>query len=145
MLLVLVIAGVMMMTGFRSTRGAVNGTRLRSARVHASNSVAFARAAAIGRGCRAVFHIRSGSVGKMWITACRVSVVGDAGTVVDTLGRVDSLGTKYGITVASTVDSVSFDPRGITTTYSSATIRFTGATAAQKDSFVVNAVGRVVR
>ena len=144
MILVLTIAGVLSMIGFRSSRDAVRSTQLRSARVTTSNYVAIARAAAISRGCRSVFHVDQ-SAGSAWVTACRLTTVGGPGTAVDTLGRVDTLSRRYGVTIAATADSVQFDPRGLNATYIASTIRFTGATSAQKDSFVVNAVGRVVR
>lgn len=144
LMLVLTIVGLMTMIGFRSTRDAVRSANLRAARVAASNGVAIARAAAIGRGCRSVFHLNQ-SAGSAWITACRLTTVGPVGTTVDTLGLIDTLSRRFGVTLSSTVDSIEFDPRGLPITYAAATVRFTGATAAQQDSFIVNAVGRVVR
>ena len=145
MLTTVVVAGIAMMTAYPLVRDSGQKASVRGARMTAANGIATARAAAVTRGCRGVFHITQGATAQAWVTACKPATVGSVGTAVDTVGIVDPLAARYAVTVASTVDSVIFDPRGISITYASATFRFRGASASATDSLVVNPVGRVSR
>jgi hypothetical protein len=72
------------------------------------------------------------------VTVCKTS-----GPGIDTLGSVDDLKERYGVTVSATRDSIQFDPRGLSLGNQSGTVVVSNAVAA--DTIVVNAVGRVVR
>jgi prepilin-type N-terminal cleavage/methylation domain-containing protein len=136
LLWVIVLMGLMAMLGIPRIRDAVQKQNVRGARVAAVAHVVTARNAAVQRGCRATVHMRSS--GAMWVTACRT-----AGAGVDTLGGVDNLYDRYGVTLSATRDSIQFDPRGLSLGNQSAMISFTNTLAT--DSITVNAVGRVVQ
>ena len=143
--MVVAIVGLMTAMAFRPTYRAVQATKLRSARVALANYVATARAASMARNCRTVFHVLQGSVGRVWVTACRVGNVGAATGAVDTVGRVDSVGARYGVTLSATADSVVFDASGLTPAFTASTFRVLKTSMSLSDSLVVNAVGKVVR
>ena len=137
LLWVIVIVGLMTALSIPRVRDLVQKTNVRSARVATVAHVVKARNAAVQRGCRAVVHLRAS--GAIWVTSCRTTT----GAGVDTLGSVDNLTERYGITLASTRDSVQFDPRGLSVGNQSARISFTNRLAT--DTIAINAVGRVVR
>ncbi|MGH6691563.1 MAG: hypothetical protein ACREF4_12900, partial [Gammaproteobacteria bacterium] len=62
---------------------------------------------------------------------------------LDTLGGVEYLADRFNVTFTATRDSVSFDPRGISTTYVMTTLRLNSNTV--QDSVMINQVGKVVR
>lgn len=136
MLWVIVLIGLMAALGIPRIRDAVQKQNVRSARVAAVAHVVKARNAAVQRGCRATVHMRS--TGAMWVTACRTSGAG-----LDTLGDVDNLHDRYGVTLSATRDFIEFDPRGLSLGNQSATITFTNSLAT--DTIAVNPVGRVVQ
>ena len=136
LLWVIVLIGLMAALGVPRIRDAVQKQNVRGARVAAVAHVVKARNAAVQRGCRATVHMRS--TGAMWVTACRTSGAG-----LDTLGGMDNLYDRYGITLAATRDSIQFDPRGLSLGNQAATISFANTLAT--DSIMVNAVGRVVQ
>jgi Tfp pilus assembly protein FimT len=133
---VIVIMGVMGALAIPRIRGALQKQNVRSARVAGVAHIVKARAAAVQRGCRATVHVRSS--GLIWVTACKT-----AGPGIDTLGSVDDLHERYGVTLLTTRDSVQFDPRGLSLGNQTDTVVVRNAVAT--DSIVVNAVGRVVR
>src|SRR6266550_634284 len=49
----------------------------------------------------------------------------------------------YGVSIASTVDSIQYDPRGISIGYTRAVVTFTASGTSYSDSAVVNAIGKV--
>jgi prepilin-type N-terminal cleavage/methylation domain-containing protein len=136
LLWVIVIMGVMGALAIPRIRGALQKQNVRSARVAGVAHIVKARAAAVQRGCRATVHVRSS--GLIWVTACKT-----AGPGIDTLGSVDDLHERYGVTLLTTRDSVQFDPRGLSLGNQTDTVVVRNAVAT--DSIVVNAVGRVVR
>lgn len=136
LLWVIVLLGVMAAMGIPRIRGALQKQNVRSARVAGVAHIVKARAAAVQRGCRATVHVRS--TGLIWVTACKT-----AGTGIDTLGSVDDLRARYGVTVSASRDSIQFDPRGLSLGNQSGTVFVSNAVAA--DSIVINAVGRVVQ
>ena len=136
-LLVIVLIGVMAALGVPRIRDALNKQNVRSARVATAAHVVKARAAAVQRGCRATVHVRS-SDGAIWVTACRT-----AGAGLDTLGGMDYMNDRYGVTLSTTRDSIQFDPRGLSLGNQSTTITFTNTLATA--TITVNAVGRVVQ
>ena len=102
---------------------------------------------AISRGCVAVLHLQvntsaSNPNGKMWVTVCRATTIGRAGAVIDTLGRVDTLSKRFGVTVTGSADSVRYDARGFTVNYVSGAFAFATA-AGVRDTLTINSMGRV--
>lgn len=144
MLAVLVIIGVMMTMAIRPLNRQRQAINARSARVAASQGLALARSAAIARGCTAVFHLNVTATpnSKMWVTACRATTVGRAGAAVDTLGRIDTLNNRFGVTVTGTADSVRYDARGFSVSYTSGAFAFSAASNV-RDTLTINAMGRV--
>jgi Tfp pilus assembly protein FimT len=147
MVIVLVVVGVVMAIGLRPLNRQRQKTNARSARVEASQGLALARSAAISRGCVAVFHLQvtsnsSMANGQMWVTACKANVIGAPGAPVDTLGRVDTLSRRFGVTVTGAADSVRYDSRGFTVNYVSGAYAFTAASDA-RDTLTINSMGRV--
>jgi Tfp pilus assembly protein FimT len=129
------------------TRQKINS---RSARVEASMGLAMARSAAISRGCISVFHLNTGPTianypnSKMWVTTCKSTTIGAVGTVLDTLGRIDTLSSRFGVSVTGTSDSVRYDPRGFTVGFASGAYAFSAATGV-RDSLTITAMGRVAQ
>ena len=144
LLVVLVVVSLMMMIAIRPLNRSRLVTNARSARVEAAQGLALARSASVARGCRSVFHITRGAVGQMWVTSCKGNAVGAVGTAVDTLGRMDSLSKRFGVTVSGTADSVEYDARGLSVGFSTAAYAFQSATGV-RDSLTVTALGRVAQ
>jgi prepilin-type N-terminal cleavage/methylation domain-containing protein len=143
MIIVVVMIGVIAAIGFPRIRRALNKTNVRSARVFLSTAVATARASAVQRGCRAVVHISSGAGATVWVTACPRRNPG-AGTV-DTVGGVEQLASRYNVTLTPTRDSIQYDPRGLSMDNVSTTVRIQGNVATDRDSVLINTLGKVVR
>jgi prepilin-type N-terminal cleavage/methylation domain-containing protein len=142
-LIVMVIIGVIASFGVPRIRDAVLKTNIRSARVGFSLLAVTARQAAVARGCKGVLHITTGTSGKVWVTVCKLTATGNVGTAVDTIGVPTALAARYGVSIASTVDSIQYDPRGISIGYTQAIVRFTASGTTAKDSAIVNAIGKV--
>ena len=142
LMVVVVIVGVIAMMGFPKIKDAIDKTNVRSARVAAGTVVAVARESGIKRGCRAVAHF-DGTIGTMWVTVCpRMSTTG-SGTV-DTVTMVEKIEKLYSVDMTQTLDSVQFDPRGLSLTNAQSIVRFT-TTSGARDSILINSVGKVVR
>jgi prepilin-type N-terminal cleavage/methylation domain-containing protein len=142
-MIVMVIIGVIASFGIPRIRDSILKVNIRSARVGFSLLAVKARQAAVARGCRGVMHITSGTNGTVWVTVCKLTATGNVGAAVDTLGSVEQLASRYGVSIASTVDSIQYDPRGISIGYTQAIVRFTASGTSYMDSTVVNAIGKV--
>jgi prepilin-type N-terminal cleavage/methylation domain-containing protein len=136
LLIVIVLLGALAAIGVPRVRGALLKQNVKSARVAAVAQVVKARSAAVQRGCRGVVHLRD--TGAIWVTACRMTGAG-----VDTLGQVDNLRDRYGVTLSATRDSVQFDPRGLSLGNQSANIVVANAVATE--TIAINAIGRVTQ
>ncbi len=142
-LIVMIIIGIIASFGIPRIRDAIQKTNIRAARVGLSLVVVKARQSAIARGCRGVVHITAGSSGTVWVTVCQLTATGNVGTAVDTLGSVEQLAARYGVSIATTVDSIQYDPRGLSIGYTQAIVRFTASGTSYMDSAVVNPIGKV--
>ena len=144
LILVLTIVGIMLAIAIRPLNRQRQVINARSARVAASQGLALARSAAIARGCTAVFHLNVAAApnSKMWVTACKASTIGRAGAALDTLGRVDTLSNRFGVTVTGTSDSVRYDARGFSMNSTSGAFAFTAAATA-RDTLTITSLGRV--
>jgi prepilin-type N-terminal cleavage/methylation domain-containing protein len=138
--IVLVIVGIVMVFTVPKIHSSLEKTNVRSARVGFGALAAQARAVAVQRGCTSTLNFTTGSAGKVWVTACKVSGVG----TVDTVGTIEPLALRYGVSLSSSQSSVRYDPRGLSVAYQSATVVFT-ASSGTKDSAMVNKFGKVVR
>ncbi len=146
MLVVLVIIGAMMMIALRPLNRQRQAINARSARVAASQGLALARSAAIARGCTAVFHLNVTATpnSKIWVTACKSTTIGRAGAAIDTLGRIDTLSNRFGVTVTGTADSVRYDARGFSVNYTSGAYAFAASSRA-RDTLTITSMGRVAQ
>ena len=143
MLVVMVLVGVIAMIGFPKIRNALQKTNVRSARVAAGTYVATARQAAIQRSCRGVVHFTPGAAGTVWVTVCPRMTTGGSGTI-DTIGVVGKVAELYNVTMSQTLDSVQFDPRGLSMTGLQVSLAFAGSDGS-RDSILINQLGKVVR
>ena len=142
LMVVVVIIGVIAMIGFPRIKNAIQKTNVRSARVATATFIATARQAAIQRGCRGVVHFSSGASGTVWVTVCpRMSATG-SGTI-DTVGVVNAMAQLYGVTMSASLDSVQFDPRGLSLTGAQSSVAFLGSDGT-RDSVLINQIGKVV-
>ena len=139
-LIVLIFVGAL--AAFSLPRIASLGVKInvRSARVAFGNLAVKARAAAGQRGCKATLNFTTGSAGVVWVTVCKI---GQSGT--DTLGRVEPLAARFGVSIGSTSSSLAYTPRGISVGYQSLTATFTSGSGGYTDSTVINQLGKVVR
>jgi type IV fimbrial biogenesis protein FimT len=133
------IMAVIAAIGIPRIRDALKKQSVRSARAATQTLVATARGAAVARGCRATLQMRSD--GRMWVTACR-NVAGLAATLLDTLGGIQQIGSQFGVTVAPSRDSISFDARGLNVDFLRVVVQF--QSSGISDSSVINEVGKVV-
>ena len=139
-LIVMILIGLIAALGVPRIRDALTKQNVRSARAAVGTMVAKARAAAVERGCRATLHLRS--AGTAWVTACRTGTTG-ASTALDTLGEVEQVAARWNVTMATSSDSVRFDPRGLNIDYQSTVVRFSSGSIV--DSVMINQLGKVVR
>jgi prepilin-type N-terminal cleavage/methylation domain-containing protein len=140
MAIVLVIVGLVMAFTVPKIHAALDKTNVRSARVGFNSLAALARAVAIQRRCTSTLNFTTGSAGKVWVTACKVTGAG-----VDTVGKVEPLASRYAVSLGSSQSSVQYLPRGVTLGYQRATVVFTANSSGTKDSTIINQVGKVVR
>src|SRR5207244_11441847 len=95
LIIVVLMIGIIAVSGFPKIRRALDSTNVRSTRVFVGTAVATARAAAVQRGCRAVVHFSSGA-GTVWVTSC--SRANPA--AIDTIGGVAGLAPPAHVTPA---------------------------------------------
>jgi prepilin-type N-terminal cleavage/methylation domain-containing protein len=147
LIVVMIVVGLVIGISAPRIKDGMEKINVREAKVSMANYVARTRASAIARGCRTVLHMTQGTTGKVWITSCKTSDVGRSVALapVDTVGTVDQIASRYGVNLSSTVDSIAFDRRGISTSFAFSTIKVTGVSyTSVKDSLRVNPIGKVV-
>ena len=141
MALVLVISGMIMAIALPKLHPAWINLNVRSARISFDAVAARARSAAVQRGCVSTLNLTTGSAGKVWATACPVSGSG----TVDTVGAIEPLAARYGVSLSSTTTSFKYDPRGVKVGAGTVTVLFTAAAGGKTDSAMINVLGKVVR
>ena len=114
-----------------SDRGGVTEAVVAMSTLHAR-----AKLASIQRG-RVTRLKMSTSRATMWIVANTAT-----GSGLDTIGPVEDLGSRFGVTFRTSRDSLVFTPRGIGTETSGTTIIVSKGTAA--DTITVSAAGRLI-
>ena len=144
LIVVMMIVGVMIGIAAPRIGSTMEKINVRAAKVSMANYVARTRGSAVARGCQTTLNMTTGTTGRVWITSCKTGDFAQAVTV-DTIGTVDQFATRYGVNLASTVNALTFDRRGIATTFAFQTIKVTGNSyTTVKDSIRVNPVGKVL-
>ena len=138
MIIVVAIIGIITLIGFPKIRQTLDKTNLRSARDAVGTLAGTARAAAIQRGCRSALHFAA-ATNAVWVTT-------GCPTKVDTLSGVQDLKARFRVTLTASRDSVQYDPRGLSLDGfpSNTVVWLTGSVAANKDSVMINSIGKVV-
>lgn len=135
-MLVVTVSGVLLLIGLPRLRDAVVRNNVYQSRVAVSAMYARARAASI----------EQGRIGYLVVTGNRVAAlvrIAPDGTMpwADTIGVVEDLNARHGVTVTSTADTLRFDPRGFGLNGGNVTIAVTRDGIA--DTVVVSAFGRI--
>lgn len=142
MVIILIIIGVMAAIGFPRLKDGIEKQKRRDMRRALVTYVALARGSAVSRGCRSSVHFISGGGSRVWVTTCRTTPPGT--TARDTIAGVDVTEDVWGYRLQSGRDSINFDGRGLRTTLATTTIKIRTPADLDKDSVVVNAVGKVI-
>jgi prepilin-type N-terminal cleavage/methylation domain-containing protein len=144
LIVVMMIIGVMIGIAAPRIKDGMEKINVRAAKVSMANYVARTRGSAVARGCKTTLNMTTGTTGKVWITSCKPGDVGQT-VAVDTIGTVDQLASRYGVNLASTVNTITFDRRGIATNFAFQTIKVTGTSYTSiTDSIRVNPIGKVI-
>lgn len=144
MIVVMIVVGLVIGISAPRIKDGMEKINVREAKVSMANYVARTRGRAVARGCSTVLHMTQGTTGRVWITSCKTGDIGRS-TAVDTVGTVDQIASRYGVNLSSTVDSITFDRRGISTVWAFSTIKVTSISyTSVMDSLRVNPSGKVV-
>jgi len=135
-LMVVVVVGIMLTVGIPYFRNATSKGAVRSAMSAIASMHARAKAVAIQRG-RSARMVLDASAGTIVITSTT-----PAG-VTDTVGRVENLVNRFGVSFTTTQTPITFSPRGIGTNASGTTIIITKS--GFSDTVTVSAAGRLVQ
>lgn len=136
LVVVLVIIGVLFAFGMPRFSDWLVRESMRSARREVTTQLARVRAMAVHRGCPAVLHLDD-RTSRVWVTACRVQ-----GTGTETVGTIDSLLDRFGVSFQADGDSVLFTPQGLALNTSSIFLTF--SKGEYSGSLEITPVGRPV-
>ena len=140
MLVALVVVSLVLLIGLPKFSSAMTSQNLRGSRTVVVNMLAKARAASTESN-RLTWLKVSGN--KAWILA-RPRISAGAGDA-DTLGLVEDLNKRYGVTVAVSRDSIGFDPRGIASELGGLPVTLTVTKSSHSEVVTIDALGRVVK
>lgn len=143
MVIVVVVMGLIAMMGFPRIRDAVEQQKRRSIRAALVSYMALARNSAVARGCRSAVHFISGPNSKVWVTTCSTLPTALPGAR-DTLAGPEWTEERWGYRLQSGRDSVNFDARGLRPNLVYTTIKIRTKADQDRDSVVVNGVGKVI-
>lgn len=115
----------------------VDRAQVKSARSEVFNRLATARVSAQQGGRLVVFRVVGSSI---WAEA-RPRLIPAVGSTIDTVGPMVNLSTAYQVSVSTSLDSIVFDPSGLST--ETGTIRVSRGASA--DSVRVTGFGSVIR
>ena len=136
----LTIVSLLVLIGIPRFNEAMAKQNVRGARTMLVNMVAKARAAATQTNRRTRLVVNGN---RAWIVATPRAVF-LAGSSFDTLGVVENLNSRYGVTLAVTnADSIKFDPRGLSWNGIVDTMRMTKS--GHTDWLAIDAMGRVTK
>jgi type IV fimbrial biogenesis protein FimT len=142
MLVALVVVSLVLLIGLPKFTSAITAQNLRGSRTTVVNMLAKARAASTESNRLTWVKVSTG--GKAWIIA-RPRLVAAGTSDADTLGLVEDLNKRYGITISTTgADSVGFDPRGVASLAASSVV-FTVSKSGHSESITIDKLGRVVK
>ena len=136
-LLVLVLVGVLMRVALPYFRTATDKSSVRSAMDVVASLHARAKAVAVQRG-RIAGLVMNPSAGTMVVVARNT-----AGTGWDTIGRVENMRSRFGVSFTATQNSIAFSPRGIGADVVSTTIVISKSTFS--DTVTAAVGGRLIR
>src|ERR1700704_6650549 len=136
MMIVVVIIATLVLIGFPRLMNVYEKQNVRSAQAYLATMMATARNAAIQRGCVATLNLTTDSA---WVTACGVNPPAASVQV----GTKKLIGDDFKVTLASSVASLSYTPRGVTSVAQTVTVRVIGPHFT--DSIMVNPLGKAVR
>lgn len=137
MVIVMTLVGILMTVAFPFFRGANVKGEVRAGADALANMHAVAKQVSIQRG-RTTRLIMDPSAHTALVAATKVSGVG-----LDTVGKVENLNSRYGVTFTTTTTTLVFSPRGLGTETSGTTIIVSKGGYA--DTMTVSAAGRLVR
>jgi len=137
MLTVVVLIAAVVLMSWPLMRSAKYKSELRSARTSVASMYARARSAAVQYNRATILAFNGPSA--VVLATPRLQ----PGGTVDTVGRVNNLGVGYGVTVASTTDSLRVDPRGFGGNAGTVTVRLSKAEFT--DSVVISGYGRLLQ
>lgn len=137
MVIVIVLVGIMMAVAIPYFRGATTKGAVGGAMDAISSLHAVARATAIQRGRTARLVLLTSA------STALVVANSSSGTGVDTVGSVENLGSRFGVTFTTTRDTLTFTPRGVGSDLSGTTIIV--AKSGFQDTITVSAAGRLTR
>lgn len=137
MVIVVVVIGVLLTVSLPYFRSAGLKTDLRAGMDAIASLHATAKATAIHRG-RIARLVLASSDASAYVVANSAS-----GSGVDTVGLVENLGSRFGVSFSTSRDTLSFTPRGVGTELSGTTIIVTKSSLS--DTITISAAGRLTR
>ncbi len=137
MIIVIVIVGIMMTIALPYLRNSSAKASVRGAADEISRLYAMGRAVSIQRGKTAKLALNSGASTAV-ILAAKVNATG-----WDTIGAVENLNSRYGVTFTESADTLYFSPRGIGVNLSNTLIIITNN--AFSDTVIIYPTGTIKR
>jgi prepilin-type N-terminal cleavage/methylation domain-containing protein len=141
-LIAVIIVSILSLMAFPRVNSAVSKSNVRAARTRLVNMFAAARAAATQNSRTAAYVEFNGNTAV--ITASPRRTVGGAGTR-DTIGGAVNLNTVYGATLSTTITTITYDPRGLATGFSSGGQYIKVTKGSYADSIKIDQLGRVTK
>lgn len=136
MVIVVVLIGVMLAIGLPFFRSSTNSGSVRGASDAVASMHARAKLTAIQRG-RATRLMFNTAASRVWVVASKAT-----GSGQDTVGAVEDLSERFGVTLRTSRDSLIFTPRGVGTELSGTTIIV--AKGGVADTLTASAAGRLI-
>ena len=143
MVIIVIIIGVVASIGIPRLKDSLEKQNRRSMRAALVTYIALARNTAVARACRSSVHFVSGPNSRVWVTSCSVKQ-GAPATARDTLAGPEFTEDRWGHRLFSGRDSVNFDARGLRTALVMTQIRIRTKGDQERDSVVINPVGKVI-
>ena len=140
MLVALVVVSLVLLIGLPKFSSAMTSQNLRGSRTVVVNMLAKARAASTESNRLTWLKVS----GNKAVILARPRISAGAGNA-DTLGLVEDLNKRYGVTVAMSRDSIGFDPRGIASELGGAPVTLTVTKSGHSEVVTIDALGRVVK
>jgi type IV fimbrial biogenesis protein FimT len=134
LIVALSIIGIVAAIAIPSVKRGMNTESIRGARRLVTSHLAMARGTAANRGCRTELHMTSGASARIWITSCTMT-----GTGIDTIGQVQNLNDRFGVTVSTSANTVVFAPNGLGASADWITVKF--GKAGYSDSLGISPIG----